>query len=117
MEDYTAYLPHIDAAEGIKRIMNNKKLYITMLGRFKVRQMTDALLEAVKTGDHEKIGFAAHALKGTSANLGFPTLAKAASEVEVHAKAQTDSSHLLAPLEELVEVVVAAIQEFVQKEG
>ncbi|MCL2499853.1 MAG: Hpt domain-containing protein [Defluviitaleaceae bacterium] len=117
MDNYEAYLPHIDAAEGIKRIMNNKKLYITMLGRFKVRQMADEVMEAIKSGDHERIVFAAHAIKGTSGNLGFPTLSKLSGEMEVLAKQEQDASHLVPQLGELVAVVIDAIADFVAKES
>ncbi|MCL2603586.1 MAG: Hpt domain-containing protein [Defluviitaleaceae bacterium] len=117
MDNYGAYLPHIDAAEGIKRIMNNKKLYITMLGRFKARQMTDEVLEAIKAGDHERIVFATHAIKGTSGNLGFPTLSKLSGEMEALAKQEQDASHLVPQLEELIATVIAAIADFVAKES
>jgi HPt (histidine-containing phosphotransfer) domain-containing protein len=116
-DNYEAYLPHIDAVAGIKRIMNNKKLYVTMLARFKPRQMADTLLEAMKDGDHEKVGFAAHALKGTAGNLGFPTLAVLTGEIEDLAKAKKDASHMAGILDELIAVVMAALQDFIAKEG
>jgi HPt (histidine-containing phosphotransfer) domain-containing protein len=97
--------------------MNNKNLYITMLGRFKVRQMTETLLDTIKEGDFEKITFAAHALKGTSGNLGFPTLYKLTGQMEAMAKTEEDVSHLVAPLEELVDIIVKAIQDFIAAEG
>jgi HPt (histidine-containing phosphotransfer) domain-containing protein len=117
MNNYENYLPHINATEGIKRIMNNKKLYITMLGRFKARQMTETLLEAIKSGEHENVVFAAHALKGTAGNLGFPTLEALSKEIETLAKRKEDSSHLVPQLEELVAIVITAIQDFIAAEG
>jgi HPt (histidine-containing phosphotransfer) domain-containing protein len=117
MDNYEAYLPHINAAEGIKRIMNNKKLYITMLGRFKARQMTDDVLAAIQSGNHERITFAAHALKGTSGNLGLPMLAKLTGEMEALAKQERDISHMVTELEVLIETVICAIAEFVEKES
>jgi HPt (histidine-containing phosphotransfer) domain-containing protein len=117
MDNYEAYLPHINAAEGIKRIMNNKKLYITMLGRFKVRQMTDTVLEAIQAGDYEKMVFTMHAIKGTSANLGFATLSQLAAEMETLAKQKKDVSHMVPQLEDLVETVITVMGDFVTKEG
>jgi HPt (histidine-containing phosphotransfer) domain-containing protein len=117
MGEFDAYLPHLDAVEGIKRIMSNKKLYITMIGRFKARQMADDLLEVMKTRDHVKIAFAAHALRGAAGNLGFPTLHTLTDEIEVLAKKEEDVSHMAQPLDELIGVVVDVIREFVANEG
>ena len=117
MNNYEAYLPHIDANEGIKRIMNNKKLYITMLGRFKVREMAKTLADAIEANDTESIGFAAHALKGTAGNLGFPTLYEFSSNIEQQAKNGADVSEMIAPLDELAVTTIKAIQEFIAAEG
>jgi len=117
MNDYTAYLPHINAAEGIKRIMGNKKLFITMLGRFKLRQMTDAVAEAIGTGDYEKMAFATHALKGTAGNLGFPTLYDHTADMEQRAKESTEIASLMPGLEELVGTLIPLIEKFIAQES
>ena len=117
MNDYTAYLPHIDATEGIKRIMGNKKLFITMLGRFKLRQMTDAVTAAIESGDAEKMAFAAHALKGTAGNLGFPTLYTHTADMEQRAKEGNDIAPLMPQLEELVETIIPLVAMFIEKES
>jgi len=112
------YLPHINAAEGIARIMNNKALYVKMLTRFKLQEMSDSLKEAAAQGDDfEKIVFAAHAIKGASANLGLPTLAEITGTIEQHAKEKKDVAHLIPELEELVAVLQPLLEEFVANEG
>jgi len=117
MDDYTAYLPHINAVEGIKRIMGNKKLFITMLGRFKLRQMTDAIAAAIATGDYEKMAFAAHALKGTAGNLGFPTLYAHTSNMEQLAKDGNEIASLMPALEELVETLLPLMEQLIAQES
>ncbi|MCL2363332.1 MAG: Hpt domain-containing protein [Defluviitaleaceae bacterium] len=116
MGNYAAYLPHINAEEGIKRIMNNKKLYISMLTRFKLQEMTDALLESVASGDHEKIIFAAHALKGAAGNLGLPTLQDLTGIMEQSAKEKNDVAHLLPDLRALVGEITLLIEAFIRDE-
>ncbi|MCL2204563.1 MAG: Hpt domain-containing protein [Defluviitaleaceae bacterium] len=117
MASYDAYLPHIEAEEGIKRVMNNKKLYITMLGRFKLQKMTEDLVKATESGDIEAIGFAAHALKGTAGNLGFPTMQKLTGDMETRAKNGEDIVPMIAELEQLTKDVAAMIQQFIATEG
>jgi len=110
MDNYASYLPHINAEEGIKRIMNNKKLYVSMLTRFKLDEMTAALLEAISSNDAEKIVFAAHALKGAAGNLGLPTLQELTGVMEQAAKdAAKEGNNVLAVYN--VEGLVALVGE------
>ena len=117
MENYDAYLPHIDAVEGINRIMKNKKMYITMLGRFKLQPMTDTLVEAIASGDTEKITFAAHALKGTAGNLGFATLYTLAGEMESQAKEGVALDGRVGELTELIGVIKPLMEKFIAEEA
>jgi HPt (histidine-containing phosphotransfer) domain-containing protein len=86
MSAYSEYLPHLDVADGLKRVMNNVKLYGRLLGKLNTRQMTAAILDAIESGDHEKIAQAAHALRGVTSNLGMPPLQQVADAVELAAK-------------------------------
>jgi len=119
MGNYAAYLPHINAEEGINRIMNNKKLYVSMLTRFRLREMADALVESVTSGDHdhEKIIFAAHALKGAAGNLGLPTLQELTGNMEQLAKDKMDVGALLPDLHKLVDELLPLLEAFIQEEG
>jgi len=117
MDNFAVYLPHINAEEGIKRIMNNKKLYVSMLTRFKLDEMAAALLEAIASGDHEKIVFAAHALKGAAGNLGLPTLQECTGVMEHLAKEKKDVAHLVAGFEVLVGELTPLLEAFVRDEA
>jgi len=110
-------MPHINATEGIKRIMNNKKLYVSMLSRFKLDEMVAALLEAIATGDHEKIVFAAHAIKGAAGNLGLPTLQACTDDIEALAKENKDTSHLTVTLDALVDELKPMLERFIKEEA
>jgi HPt (histidine-containing phosphotransfer) domain-containing protein len=117
MNNYEKYLPHIDAADGIKRVMNNKKLYTTMLGKFKLAEMTEKIAEALDSGDPEKTYFATHALKGTAINLGFPTIFALCNDMEQLAKDGGDALPMLPALQKLAADVAVLIAEFIENEG
>jgi len=96
--NYSELLPHIDVAEGSSRVMNNIKLYMKLLGKFQGRKMVDELQLAITTANHEEVAQSAHAIRGTAANLSFPTLLQITSEIESLAKENKDCSHLMEQL-------------------
>jgi len=100
--DYNMYLPHMDVADGVKRVMNNMTLYMKLLGKFKGREMADTILNAIKLMNFDDIATATHALRGTAANLSFPNVYRITSEIEEIAKSKQDCSHLANILDEAV---------------
>jgi HPt (histidine-containing phosphotransfer) domain-containing protein len=80
---------YIDFADGMKRVMNNSKLYIKLLAKFKNETKLDDLEAAVKAGDLEKAKNAAHSIKGLSANLSLTELNKQSFALETQIKAGT----------------------------
>ena len=79
---------YVDFAEGIKRIMNNAKLYIKLLTKFKNDTKLDDLEGAIAEGDMEKAHAAAHTIKGVAANLSLTELFKQSLELETQIKAK-----------------------------
>ena len=116
-KDYTAYYPHINVKDGMARVINNLQLYVRLLGKFKGRELADDLAQAVCGGDSEKIIYSAHALKGTSANLGFPNVCKIAGEIEQLAKSNEDASHLLPELTKVMDDLMTHIERFLSEAG
>jgi HPt (histidine-containing phosphotransfer) domain-containing protein len=78
---------YVDFADGVKRVMNNTKLYIRLLTKFKNETRLDDLEAAVKAGDMEKAKNAAHTLKGLSANLSLSELNRQSLALETQIKA------------------------------
>jgi HPt (histidine-containing phosphotransfer) domain-containing protein len=78
---------YIDFADGIKRVMNNTKLYVKLLTKFKTDTNLTALESAIAAGDMEKARGAAHTLKGLSANLSLMELNKQSLALETQIKA------------------------------
>jgi len=109
--DYEKYLPHIDVNDGKARVMNNLGLYTTLLKKFKGRQMTEDLIAAIGANDLPKVGQVAHALRGTAANLSFPTAHKVVSEIEKLAKGGENCAHLTDELQIVMTDLESAIAE------
>mgnify|MGYP002627188932 CR=1 FL=1 len=67
--------------EGLKRCMNNEAFYLRMVGMIAKDQHADALETAVEQGDLQAAFEAAHALKGTLANLALTPALNAVTEI------------------------------------
>ena len=80
---------YIDFNEGVKRVMNNAKLYVKLLAKFKTDSNTDDLSASLAAGDYEKAQGQAHTIKGIAANLSLLELFKQVLELENQIKAKT----------------------------
>ena len=79
---------YIDYEDGLKRVMNNAKLYNRLLSKFLADTKLDDLDTALAAEDMEKAQVAAHTLKGLAANLSFSELFKQSLELETQIKAK-----------------------------
>ena len=77
---------YVDVEDGLKRIMNNTKLYVKLLVKFKEDTNLSNLEAALASGDNAKAQVAAHTLKGIAANLSLTELNKQALEIETQIK-------------------------------
>jgi HPt (histidine-containing phosphotransfer) domain-containing protein len=80
---------YINAEEGTKRVMNNAKLYIKLLGKFKADTNLDELVAFAGAQDWEKAQGAAHTIKGIAANLSLTELFKQSLDVETQIKGKS----------------------------
>jgi len=99
---------YIDMADGVKRVMNNTKLYVKLLTKFKDDTKTDDIEAALAAGDMEKARNAVHTLKGVAANLSLVELFKQSLELETQIKAGAVNP---AQMETLKTVFTATMQE------
>jgi len=77
---------YVNFADGLKRMMNNPKLYVKLLTKFRDGTKLDALEDAFAKGDKEKLLGEAHTLKGIAANLSLAELSAKCFELEAKAK-------------------------------
>ncbi|MCL2387331.1 MAG: Hpt domain-containing protein [Defluviitaleaceae bacterium] len=108
--DYSAYLPDIDVEDGKARVMNNLKLYLRLLGKFDGAKMKNDIVRAVDEGDGTDIIQAAHALRGTAANLGFPIVQDVTKQIEALGKTGEDCHPLMDSLDKSMESLTGAIE-------
>ncbi|MGE0256147.1 MAG: response regulator [Alphaproteobacteria bacterium] len=92
----------LDAAEGLKRLAGNRRLYRDLLRQFTARydDSADRIAADLRAGDRAGAERGAHTLKGVAGNLGLAGLAAAAGEVESairHGKPADDLLACLAP--------------------
>ncbi|MCL2765142.1 MAG: Hpt domain-containing protein [Treponema sp.] len=83
MADDTIY---VNVEEGSKRVMNNIKLYVKLLAKFKLDSTCKEVEDALAEGNMEKAQNAAHTLKGLTANLSLSELYKQCLELETQIK-------------------------------
>ena len=112
--DLAAY---IRLEEGVARVVNNKKLYLKLLGSFKGQAMTEAIVDALQTGDLKTAASTAHALKGTALNLALPAISDVAGIIETQAKAGEDPSSHVPALTDVMNKTAKAIQMTIDKEA
>jgi HPt (histidine-containing phosphotransfer) domain-containing protein len=79
---------YIDYDDGLKRMMNNIKLYVRVLSKFSNETKIDDLITALAEGNLEKAQGAAHTIKGVAANLSLSELFKQCLELENQIKAR-----------------------------
>jgi HPt (histidine-containing phosphotransfer) domain-containing protein len=77
---------YVNFDEGVKRVMNNAKLYVKLVTKFKNDTKLDDLEAALASGDMEKARTAAHTIKGVAANLSLSELWKQSLELETQIK-------------------------------
>jgi HPt (histidine-containing phosphotransfer) domain-containing protein len=76
----------IDMEEGLKRVLNNKQLYMRLLKKFKDETNLSALTDAINANDLTIAREKAHTMKGIAANLSLKKLFLEVQELEVKIK-------------------------------
>jgi two-component system sensor histidine kinase/response regulator len=77
-------VPGLDSEDGLRRVGNNRKLYLKLLRQFASQQgvAAERIAEELRTGQREAAERSAHTVKGVGANLGARKVQEAAGELE-----------------------------------
>jgi HPt (histidine-containing phosphotransfer) domain-containing protein len=80
---------YINIDEGLKRVVNNGKLFAKLLNKFKTENahFLEEALDYAGAGDFEKAKVSIHTLKGITGNLALTELYKQTLETESQIKA------------------------------
>nr|CAD5916079.1 Hybrid signal transduction histidine kinase J [Planktothrix pseudagardhii] len=101
----------LDTSEGLRRVLGNKSLYLSMLRKFASGQKTvvDKISQALDTQDKTQAERLAHTLKGVAGNIGAFIIQEASASLETAIKqdcSRSEVDSLLAtirgPLETLI---------------
>jgi HPt (histidine-containing phosphotransfer) domain-containing protein len=73
---------YINFEEGLNRVMNNTKLYVRLLTKFKADTKFGELSAQLEAGDYENAQVTAHTIKGVAANLSLTELFEKIRDLE-----------------------------------
>jgi len=100
----------VDIANGLQRVVGNKRLYRDLLLQFVQTQhrVDERIAAAVESGDHSLAERLAHSLKGVAGNLGIRTIVYPAAQLE--GAIRNRAANILAMTSELGTVLERQIQ-------
>jgi HPt (histidine-containing phosphotransfer) domain-containing protein len=108
---------YINVEEGTKRVMNNTKLYVKLLTKFKADTSVNEIEAALTAGDMEKAQVAAHTLKGLAANLSLMELFKQSLELETQIKAKAVNPDKLGVVKDTYTQTLTEIDKVITQDG
>jgi len=112
-----ADIVYVNVEEGVKRVVNNAKLYAKLLNKFKEDSNLNSMKKALQEGDLQKAQVNAHTLKGLAANLSLTELYKQSLEIETQIKAGSVNPDQLATLEKINEHTLAEVEKVIVQYG
>ncbi|MCL2044310.1 MAG: Hpt domain-containing protein [Treponema sp.] len=114
MADNVVYL---NFDEGVKRVMNNAKLYVRLLTKFKDGTKLDNLEAALEAGDLEKAQTEAHTIKGVAANLSLTELFNQSLELETQIKAGAVQSGQMETIKTVFNTTILEVEKVIAENG
>jgi HPt (histidine-containing phosphotransfer) domain-containing protein len=108
---------YINLEEGLKRVMNNAKLYIKLLNKFKAETGLDELAAAVEAEEYEKAQIKVHTMKGIAANLSLTELFKQSQELEAQIKNKAVKAETLETVKVCCRETIVNIDQVIKQYG
>jgi HPt (histidine-containing phosphotransfer) domain-containing protein len=108
---------YVDFADGVKRVMNNAKLYIKLLTKFKNDTKLDDLEAALASGGMENAQAAAHTLKGVAANLSLTELFHQILELENQIKAKAPNPEQMETVKSVFATTLQEVDKVIAANG
>jgi HPt (histidine-containing phosphotransfer) domain-containing protein len=108
---------YVNVDEGVKRVMNNAKLYVTLLNKFKADTNMGDIETHLGAGDFEKAQGSAHTLKGLAANLSLTELFEKVRDLESQIKAKSVQGGALDGVKAVYDETIKKIDEVTAKHG
>ncbi|MDR1636659.1 MAG: Hpt domain-containing protein [Treponema sp.] len=108
---------YINFEEGLKRVMNNTKLYVRLLTKFRTDTRLDELSAQIGAGDYEKAQVAAHTLKGVVANLSLIELFEKIRDLESQIKEKAVQPGALDTVKTVFDETLKKVDEVIAQYG
>jgi HPt (histidine-containing phosphotransfer) domain-containing protein len=108
---------YVNVAEGSARVMNNIKLYVKLITKFRNDNNLNDLEAAIAEGDMVKAQNAAHTIKGVAANLAFSELFKQCLELETQIKGGAASPAQLGTVKTVFAATLREIDKVISENG
>jgi HPt (histidine-containing phosphotransfer) domain-containing protein len=108
---------YVNFDEGVKRVMNNTKLYVKLLTKFKTDTRLDDIETALAAGEMEKAQTAVHTVKGVAANLSLSELFKQSLELETQIKAKAVNPNQLETLKTVFSTTLQEVEKVIAQNG
>ena len=112
-----ADIVYVDFDGGVKRVMNNAKLYARLLTKFRNDTKLDDLDAALAAGDLETAQIHAHTLKGVTANLSLTELFNQCLKLEAQIKAKTVDPNQMETVRTVFNTTIAEIDKVIAENG
>ena len=108
---------YIDYADGIKRVVNNAKLYARLLTKFRNETKIGDLEASLAAGNLETAQEQTHTLKGVAANLSLTELFKQSLELETQIKAKAVVPEQIEIVKSVLEATIVEIDKVIAENG
>lgn len=108
-----------DYDDALSRMMNDA-LVEKFIMKFPADNTMDAMLQALESGDTQRVFRAAHTMKGIAANLGFTRLCKASSELTEQLRGKNDATPdagLVKDLKDAYSLVIDTLSRYSAEKG
>jgi len=110
-----ADIVYVDVEDGSKRVMNNTKLFVKLLGKFKDDKSLGEIEAALAAGDMAKAQIATHTIKGLTANLSLIELNKQCVEMEAQIKAGNIPTEQLATVKDIYAKTILEVDKVISQ--
>jgi HPt (histidine-containing phosphotransfer) domain-containing protein len=108
---------YFNQEEGLKRVVNNKKLYLRLLNSFKADESFTHLLDYIQAQDYEKAQSAAHTVKGISGNLSLTALYEQSITLESQLKSGSAEAAAVESITACYNETIKAVDEVIRVNG
>jgi len=108
---------YVNFEEGVKRVVDNAKFYIKMLGKFTADTNINVLEAALTEGDMDKAYSAIHAIKGLAGNLSLTELSNQSLELENQIKAKSVNPEQVDLFKNVYSQTLAEVEKVIAQNG